>query len=203
MLKQLKNGIIHGLWFALVLSLVWIVYANFTWVIQNDVSSWDNLTATSWNDVINNQNYLKKEVENIVDTNTQLTESEVDAFVENNGYITSVSDVPTWAVMAFNLLGCPVGWSEYTPAYGRFIRWIDKSWVNIDPDWERDKWNIQEDDIKRHNHTTISTAQNAWTASSNLPRKSDWINPSLYDSGYTGGSETRPKNIALLYCQKQ
>lgn len=68
--------------------------------------------------------------------------------------------VPTGAVMAFNLAACPTpGWSEYTPAYGRFIRGIDKSGTAIDPDGQRALGSIQADDFKTHTH-------NMWYATS-------------------------------------
>src|SRR5215471_8524467 len=36
-------------------------------------------------------------------------------------------DAMPGAVMSFNRDSCPAGWKEYSPAYGRFIRGIDKS----------------------------------------------------------------------------
>lgn len=54
-------------------------------------------------------------------------------FDDLNARISASSSVPVGAVMAFNLSACPTGWSEYAPAYGRFIRGIDKSGANIDP----------------------------------------------------------------------
>jgi len=42
--------------------------------------------------------------------------------------------VPTGFVGSFALSTCPTGWSEYTAAYGKFIRGIDKSGTNIDAD---------------------------------------------------------------------
>ncbi len=62
--------------------------------------------------------------------------------------------VPSGAVMAFNLTGCPTGWAEYVPAYGRFIRGIDKNTVHIDSDGQRSVENIQSDDFKSHTHTS-------------------------------------------------
>jgi hypothetical protein len=56
--------------------------------------------------------------------------------------------------MAFNLATCPNGWSEYTPAYGRFIRGIDKSGTAIDPDGQRALGNIQTDAFQGHWHQT-------------------------------------------------
>ena len=45
-------------------------------------------------------------------------------------WATVSTTVPSGMVAAFNLTACPSGWTEYTPAYGRFIRGIDKSGSN-------------------------------------------------------------------------
>ncbi len=125
--------------------------------------------------------------------------------IMGKGWFQDVNDsiVPSWAVMAFNKSSCPTGWSEYTPAYGRFIRWIDKSWNNQDPDGERSTWNIQSDMIKSHSHTTTimiwdnsvdwvdSTTTNSW----------EHHNESR-ETASTWWAETRPVNVALLYCEK-
>lgn len=114
--------------------------------------------------------------------------------------------VPSWAVMSFNLASCPTGWSEYTLAYGRFIRWIDKSWTNIDPDGQRALWNIQNEELKSHSHTFNRIANTAWStawilydnmwwSANYVSNQSPWINANWW-------SETRPKNISLLYCIK-
>jgi len=111
------------------------------------------------------------------------------------------------SVTAFNSDECPTGWKEYTLAYGRFIRGLDKS-GNIDPDKNRKIGSTQEDSFKKHNHNnggynllfknngeeTIHTTDN---------RGSE---PNLKTTAgiqSRGGKETRPKNIALLYCIKK
>lgn len=68
--------------------------------------------------------------------------------------------------MAFNLATCPTGWTEYTPAYGRFIRGIDKSGTAIDPDGQRALESIQADMIASHDHQlkALGGAYNAITA---------------------------------------
>lgn len=118
------------------------------------------------------------------------------------GIIDRVNDalVPTGAVMAFNLAACPTGWAEYTPAYGRFIRGIDKSGTAIDPDGQRALGNIQADNLKAHIHSISLYSAGAVIyaplgASTGIPQA----------AGTTesfGGTETRSKNVALLYCQK-
>lgn len=106
----------------------------------------------------------------------------------------------SWEIAAFNLDGCPNWWSDYTPAYGRFLRWIDKSWTNIDPDWEREKWSIQEDMLKSHSHT-LNWKYYPSTWASNLFHIYDtWTHK--VNSNKTWWDETRPKNVAVLYCIK-
>lgn len=117
--------------------------------------------------------------------------------------------VPSWAVMSFNLSSCPNGWSEYLPAQWRFIRWIDKTWTNIDPDWERIIWSLQSDIAN-----SIDQIWYANTTSSNIitiPDDGSWSARTCqawrtwacawaqYKKKWT---ETRPKNVALLYCEK-
>ena len=111
--------------------------------------------------------------------------------------------VPQWAVMAFNLASCPTGWSEYTPAYGRFIRWIDKSGTSIDPDGQRALGNTQTDELKSHTHNITANATNGnagTTAIYSSVASSSYTNTVNIQS--TGWLETRPKNVALLYCSK-
>lgn len=117
------------------------------------------------------------------------------------------SDVPYLksAVIAFHTTTCPSGWSELPSLYGRFIRGVDKSGQNFDPDGQRSIGSIQNDEYKSHSHgySKISGDSRAGTGSNNFNA------PSL-QSGETvkttsnngGGSETRPKNVSLLYCVK-
>lgn len=115
--------------------------------------------------------------------------------------------VPTWAIMAFNLTACPDTWTEYTPARGRFLRWIDSTWVN---DSTRVLWDLQADDFKSHNHTFYVRADSAtvWW----WPVTAMWVSgrtdttiinfQSWYWISATWWTETRPKNVAVLYCVK-
>lgn len=113
--------------------------------------------------------------------------------------------VPTGMVSPFALDKCPNGWSEYEPAQGRFIRGIDPN-GSIDPDGVREVGNIQGDMLRSHTHTVRrippgvmgdggKTALNG----DDLDTKfNNWPSP----INATGGPETRPKNVALLYCRK-
>ena len=181
-LQNIKKGVLQGIGFVLFVWISTLAYATYTWVDKNDSQSGDTLTSWSWNEVIQNQKYLKQEIQSLA----------------------SLSSVPTWAVMAFNLSSCPAWWSEYTLAYGRFIRGIDKSWTSIDPDWQRSLWNIQNDEFKTHNHnfTEHHTVNGNLSGGSNRGIMFWWNAGYWGSSNYSGGIETRPDNIALLYCVK-
>jgi len=138
---------------------------------DDDVNTWDSLTAEK-------RNTLKDEVVSMQD-----------------------SLIPSWIVSAFSWTSCPTWWSEYTLAYGRFIRWIDKSWTSIDPDGERSVWDTQDDMFENHTHSTYHPwSQNA------AKRINDRINIASDIQANvnipTWGTETRPKNVSLLYCKK-
>lgn len=109
--------------------------------------------------------------------------------------------VPSGAVMAFNLGACPSGWSEYTLAKGRFVRGVclDGTGCN-DPDGVRAVGSTQADEYEDHNHSYTrygSLAARAAGGGGNWNR-----NTSLQNTSSSGGNETRPVNVALLYCEK-
>ncbi len=104
-------------------------------------------------------------------------------------------------IQAFDLTSCPAGWSEYTAARGRFLRGIDSTGT-IDPGGVRAPGSTQEDEFKSHEHIP----QNSYNGSG-------WSFGGHYQRGYNngvianasnavGGAETRPKNVAVLYCRK-
>lgn len=149
-------------------------------------------------------------------------------FPDNTLQTTAVV-MPAGAVIAFNLPACPAGWSEYKPAYGRFIRGIDKSGKKIDPDGQRKEESYQEDAIR--NITGIlngvsGMANRAWywgflpgeNGAFTVKKNQDTYNRYAGDYNPSGGvgtsagfdasktvptaEDNRPKNVALLYCQK-
>ncbi len=128
---------------------------------------------------------------------------------------------PTGAIMAFDLASCPAGWSEYAAARGRFLRGIDNGTGN-DPSGTRVAGNTQNDALASHNHKlamaaglgSLSNGQ-AYVVGSGGTLVS--YRPDFYtgSGGYVGllgsgpdiigtttASETRPKNVAVLYCRK-
>lgn len=107
--------------------------------------------------------------------------------------------MPAGTIAAFASTTCPTGWSEYTAARGRFLRGIDNGAGN-DPDGTRGPGGTQADLVGSHTHTLRigqgggSGGPTGWSLAAN--------------SSYTdatnimaaGGAETRPKNVAVIFC---
>lgn len=117
------------------------------------------------------------------------------------------SGVPSGAVMPFDLASCPEGWSTYAPAQGRFIRGLDPSGT-VDPDGAtRTVGSIQDDDFAAHTHESNywSSETTGTTGRSNVVGNggtAQGANRGTWISQSKGGDETRPDNVALLYCRK-
>lgn len=190
MIKTIKKSIIWWLVFSLTITLFWITYATF--VNISNVNSTDTLTSTLMNNIIDNQNDL--------DTRVSM--------------ISTSWSIPTWAIMAFNLSTCPSGWipADWTSwtidLRWQFLRWMNTFdwWVTIRADWKQDStnrtlWNREWDDFKQHNHTYAqpyacydwvdSTTVNSWDTCFTT-----WNTWNIW------WAETRPKNVAILYCIK-
>lgn len=121
-------------------------------------------------------------------------------FVGLIGKIPIIIAVPPEAVVAFNSKECPSeGWEEYPLAYGRFVRGIDRSGSQIDPDGERSPGSSQEDMFKEHAHDFSAARDFRSGAGTHDRAKPSGRNETTQP---TGGAETRPKNVALLYCRK-
>jgi hypothetical protein len=111
-------------------------------------------------------------------------------------------------VVAFAANTCPAPWTPYQPAMGRFIRGIDPSSVN-DPDGVRSVGSLQNDGVANHIHQmgvnggdSLSMALGGGTK--RLPNfvgdQYGAGDKKQTDANVGGISETRPKNVALLYC---
>lgn len=122
-------------------------------------------------------------------------------------------------VVAFDLDKCPDTWSPYAPAAGRFVRGLDTS----DP--TRTRGSLQDDAFQGHtfgdgdtkifryspSHTTIdrpdgySNMQSSGIFGAN-PAFGDTTPARIVSDGANNSprtaKETRPKNVALLYCVK-
>ncbi|ODA66029.1 hypothetical protein A7A08_03043 [Methyloligella halotolerans] len=122
--------------------------------------------------------------------------------------------VPTGTIAAFARSSCPTGWSEYTPSRGRFLRGIDNGAGN-DPDWPRSAGSIQEDTLQNvaggfnlGNGMRVNGASGPFSLSNSTnnggPTASNGgyrsVNFDLSDAARTS-SETRPKNVAVTFCQ--
>jgi hypothetical protein len=122
---------------------------------------------------------------------------------------TSIPDlvsIPSGAVVAFDSKECPSnGWREFKAGYGRFIRGIDKGSNPIDPDGLRTPGALQSDSFQKHDHTGdyqyfkpagrgTGDPENLMISTGQGTRK--------FSVFPDGDVETRPKNVALLFCQK-
>lgn len=112
---------------------------------------------------------------------------------------------PTGAIMAFDLATCPTGWSVYTAAQGRFLRGIDPAGT-VDPSGARVAGHVQADAFQGHAHG-IGGAASSSGSYGQLSAQSPSVPSGLpiEVSGYGApriASETRPKNVAVLYCRK-
>ncbi|MBC3917116.1 hypothetical protein H8L32_06485 [Undibacterium sp. CY18W] len=111
------------------------------------------------------------------------------------------------SVVGFVSMKCPEGWKEYGPAYGRFLRGVDRVKTN-DPDGERAVGSKQDDEFMSHDHTRPKAVYDAGgpipgsvQAGTSLGYTYDGYRPAP-KTGLAGGKETRPKNVAVLYCIK-
>jgi hypothetical protein len=127
-----------------------------------------------------------------------------------NPILTSnAATVPTGAVMAFDATTCPSGWSEYTAARGRFLRGIDNG-AGLDPDGTRAAGSQQADAFQGHAHfgsslSYITVASGNDGSGNNRKRASYSETAGTVDAGYGTprvSTETRPVNVAVLFCRK-
>ena len=117
--------------------------------------------------------------------------------------------IPVGAVIAFDATECPAGggWKPYQPAYGRFIRGIDASSDSIDPSGKRTPGSLQGDSNRSHTHKSLHKVmvhtQNGGPSGEDLD-PGGWAGHMQIDiaADADGGPESRPKNVALLYCIK-
>ena len=138
----------------------------------------------------------------------------IDNINDLNSRVATLNSTPAGAIMAFNLTTCPTGWvtadgTNGTPDLrGEFIRGLD-SWRGVDVGRTLRSW--QRDIFSNHHHAMY---YHKWSEASSWISDEDWLLWIYIDTDkwyytnnttitWTGWSETRPRNIALLYCQKQ
>ena len=123
------------------------------------------------------------------------------------------SSIPTGAVMAFDLTTCPSGWSEYTQARGRFLRGIDNG-AGVDPAGTRAPGNVQPEDWRgfwmhntvqngtgySHNNVDMGKSTSAYVGNVFVGA---WSAPAAgLGLRWNAADETRPTNVAVLFCRK-
>lgn len=112
--------------------------------------------------------------------------------------------VPSGAVMAFYSTDCPDGWvlangSAGTPDLrGSFVRGMYGS--ENGRDVSRSLGSYQADGFAAHSHSVIGYQANPGVGE--LATGSSANTAQSKSTGSAGGSETRPKNVALTYCMK-
>ncbi len=187
------------------------IASGTTSITANGTGSSISLTTagTTWGYLRSIASYIPNLVSNAVST-TAISTSTI------NGAPSSSWTIPTGAIMAFDLATCPSGWSEYTAARGRFLRGIDNGAGN-DPDGTRAPGTTQADAFKSHSHGIVAADITDYAAaftindnSGDQLASSDNITSgvnavmrtSRYGTAAAGVSETRPKNVAVLFCRK-
>ena len=121
----------------------------------------------------------------------------------------ALAEIPSGAVVSFDLRSCPDGWNEYTQAYGVFVRGIDRGQDKRDPDGERVPGSFQGDALEEHRHKYKGNrAQRGVTVDKGDDYHEIWRGGDRRQrrerrtTRFGDARETRPKNIALLYCVK-
>jgi hypothetical protein len=117
-----------------------------------------------------------------------------------------IGAVPQGSIMAFNLLSCPAGWTladgtSNTPDLrGMFIRGLDDGSAGNDPEAPRALGSIQDDDFEEHSHTLTYSNVLIGGGGTGVSAMQGTIRNR--ETELTGGDETRPRNVALIYCVK-
>ncbi len=117
-----------------------------------------------------------------------------------NGVSITGTGVPAGTIAAFASTSCPSGWTEYTAARGYFLRGRDNTGsVLIDPSGTRVPGTTQADAIKSHDITFPTYSGAGSVGGSRLIYGNASANTTTLS--YVGAAETRPKNIAVTYCE--
>lgn len=133
--------------------------------------------------------------------------SRINTILTQSGFLSSE------VVMAFNAEKCPSGWKSFDPGFGRFLRGIDLSDSGIDPDGKRAPGEKQEDSFQSHRHLhgssehpdggMFNTDRTKLAGGDQRHAIGDFgiLEPTGEEVRTT--DETRPKNVAVLFCTNQ
>lgn len=179
---KIKQSILSWIIFSWTSLFCYLWFAAYTNLPNQN--TWDIMTSTIWNNTINKVNTI------------------------------GTTYAPTWMVSAFYWTSCPTWWVAADGTWDEpktdgtlwtldlrweFIRWLDSGrWIDT---W-RVLWSSQWDMFKSHNHQYPKHISNAnrWYIAAMW---SDWWYDSWTPTNNTWWTETRPRNVALLYCIKQ
>lgn len=139
-------------------------------------------------------------------TTDMTTKAYVDAAISSAIAGIPTSTIPSGAVMAFNLSACPSGWlaangtATALDLRGEFIRGLD-SGRGVDSG--RALASAQSDLVKDHTHAN-TVGGSLTQPNSGLGANGYYMGNASTSGSMTsgGGAETRPRNVALLYCVK-
>lgn len=203
MKNMFLKWVIFSLWFCLT---IWIfIFSYAAWINISNVSSSDTLTATWWNNMISNINDLDNRTNTLTTNLSSLTTT-----------VNNLWTAPSWAIMAFYLTTCPTWWK---PADGTNstpdLRWAFLRWLNWNVNWRDDVralWHYQTDLIKStafNGNTTITKVAwweciDAWFSygNGNSNTCNIWNHTITISWNIGSWNDTRPKNVAVLFCVK-
>ncbi len=132
-----------------------------------------------------------------------------------SGWQTMGVGIPAGTISAFASTTCPTGWSEYTAARGRFLRGIDNGAGN-DPNGTRSPGGTQADAFQgfspqfngsgTYDGATLSGGTTTYPIPGYTGGGVSQLGRWSFQSDGTNGtprtsSETRPKNVAVIFCQ--
>lgn len=207
MLETIKKSFLSWIIISrtIIISLLW--FTVYAWSFD-----WLNSMSQTWYNLVN----LKL---NWVYTSWKMCTSDASWQIH---CITDIPswNVPTWAVMAFNWTNCPTwwtiadwSWDEKNTSWANttldlrweFIRWLDNGrWI----DNTRVLRSNQSDSLKSHKHPTNYSNWywfwgSFWPNWTSLAQSTQlWNAWAALDNTLFWDTETRPRNVALLYCVK-
>lgn len=139
----------------------------------------NTLTATIWDDLMNELDNLRTQLFAIEYT---LGDHSFDIRnLKNTSTYTSniPSNIPKWAIMAFNLSECPDWWTGFDQADGKFLMWwawkaIDKVYYKLwDTGWSN-SIKLKADQLPEHHHYMF-WPKNSQDSDNETYRKSHYI----------------------------